>query len=110
MKPTIPFEIFSQVEMRVGLVVSATQPEWSQKLLELHVDFGAEIGTKTILTGVKAWYAPEDFVGHAYVFVVNLAERKMGEGVSQGMMIMTDGEKPLPLIPTADVNPGTLIR
>lgn len=111
MKDTITYDQFSAVDLRVGKVTAAQAPEWSEKLLQFTVDFGPEIGEKTILSGVKQWYTPEEFVGNNYPFVVNLAERKMGPGVSQGMMIMADAEaKPTVFILPADIQPGTVIR
>ncbi len=111
MKPTIEYPDFEKVDLRIGQVVAATSPEWSNKLLEFRVDFGQEIGLKTILSGIKAWYQPEDFIGNYYVFVVNLAERKMGEGVSQGMMIMSDeAEKPVPFAISQAVSAGSIVR
>lgn len=110
-KDTIQYSDFEKLDLRIGRVVAASSPEWSQKLLEFKVDFGAEVGEKTILSGIKAWYQPEDFVGKNYVFVINLAERKMGEGVSQGMMIMSDEiEKPVPFAISENVTPGSIVR
>lgn len=111
MKPTIVYPDFDKLDLRVGLVVAASAPEWSEKLLELEVDFGPEIGTKTILSGIRAWYQPTEVIGNKYAFVVNLAERKMGESVSQGMMIMADSDErpfltPLP----AECEPGWIIH
>jgi methionine--tRNA ligase beta chain len=111
MKPIIQYTDFEKLEIRIGRIVTATAPEWSRKLLEFTVDFGEEIGERTIMSGVREWYAPEDFIGNSYQFIVNLAERKMGEGVSQGMMLMADSaDKPVP-IPVADtINAGTIVR
>lgn len=111
MKPTIEYPDFDKVDLRVGKIIAAQEPEWSNKLLEFTVDFGKEIGEKTILSGIKKWYQPEFFVGKKFAFVVNLAERKMGEGVSQGMMIMADEEeRPVVFEVAADVTPGMVIR
>lgn len=111
MKPTITYDDFDKLDLRVGRILAAEAPVWSQKLLQFTVDFGAEIGQKTILSGIKAWYAPESFIGKSFVFVINLAERKMGEGVSQGMMIMADGaEQPLPFALPEPQVPGTIVR
>lgn len=90
MSPTIQFNDFLKVEMRVGQVIAVQAPEWSEKLLEFQVDFGPEIGQRTIFSGVKKWYSEVDFLNKKFPFVVNLAERKMGPGVSQGMMMMVD--------------------
>ncbi len=111
MKPIIEYSDFEKLDIRVGKVIEASAPEWSKKLLQFTVDFGAEIGTKTILSGIKEWYSPDDFIGNNYMFIVNLAERKMGDGVSQGMMIMADGTgQPVPFALTPTVEPGTVVR
>lgn len=111
MKPTIEYADFEKLDLRVGKITAAYAPEWSQKLLQFVVDFGPEIGEKTILSAIRAWYQPEEFVGKHYVFIVNLAERKMGEAVSQGMMIMGDGpEKPQPFSMQEEILPGTGVR
>lgn len=111
MKPTIQYPDFDKLDLRVGKVTAAVAPEWSQKLLQLTVNFGPEIGERTIMSGVKEWYTPEEFIGNSYVFVVNLAERKMGEGVSQGMMLMGDENgKAVPLPAPANIIPGTIVR
>lgn len=96
MTEVINFPDFLRVEMRVGLVVAAIAPEWSEKLLELTVDLGEEIGQRTILSGIKMYYSAAELEGRKFPFVVNLAPRKMGPSVSQGMMLMVDApEKPL---------------
>lgn len=111
LKPVIEYQDFEKIDLRIGKVIAASSPEWSQKLLEFRVDFGEEIGEKTIFSGIKAWYQPDEFVGKHYVFVVNLAERKMGEGVSQGMMIMSDeSQKPVPFAISQEVSPGSVVR
>ncbi len=113
MKPTIDYTDFEKLELRIGEVVEATLPDWSRKLLELKVNFGPEIGQKTIFSGVRTWYTPEDFIGKKFAFIVNLAEKKMGSSVSQGMMLMADVLEPAQpiLMPVdSDVPNGTMVR
>jgi len=115
MKSSIEYSDFEKLDLRVGLIIAAEAPKWTQKLLQFTVNFGAEIGTKTVLSGVQKWYSPEDFVGKKYPFIVNLAERKMGQGLSQGMMIMADGvvngeEHPVVTVLPESLEPGTVIR
>lgn len=114
MKPTIEYPDFEKVDLRVGKIIAAEAPEWSNKLMQFTVDFGEEIGQKTILSGIKKWYTPEDFVNKNFPFVINLAERKMGQGVSQGMMVMADigGAEDKPIVfPLPDEIPaGSVIR
>jgi methionyl-tRNA synthetase len=115
MKPTIQYEDFEKLDIRVGKIVTAIAPEWSNKLLQMTVDFGAEVGQKTVLSGIRKWYQPDELIGKNYAFVVNLAERKMGESVSQGMMIMADGvvdgeEHPIICAWPLEIPVGTVVR
>lgn len=111
MKPTIHYEDFDKLDIRVGKIVEAHVPEWSEKLIEFKVDFGSEIGVKTILSGVKQWYIPDEFIEKQFIFLVNLSERKMGKSISQGMMLMAvDDEKPLLIDITKPVKEGTPVR
>ena len=108
MKPIITFDDFAKLDLRVGTIVNCEEKEGSDKLLRLTVDFG-EDETRTILSGIKQWYQPDDLKGKQFVFVYNLAPRKMMGEESQGMLLAADGEKPEPLTPTAEVPPGTII-
>lgn len=97
MKPEIIFQDWMKIDVRVGTIVEALNPEWSNKLIELHVDFGDEVGARTIFTGMRRWKTPEDFVGKQSLFLINLPPKKMGEAMSQGMIVALDG-------PTGDGN------
>jgi methionyl-tRNA synthetase len=109
-KPTITYEDFAKLDIRVGTILSASAPEWSKKLLRFEVDFGEEIGKRILFSGIKEWYSPETLIGKQFPFVVNLAPKKMGDEESQGMMIMADTlEKPV-LTPIENVPSGSVIR
>lgn len=116
MKPTIEYSDFDKADLRIGKIVSCQAPEWSEKLLELKVAFGGEIGEKTIFAGIRKSFSPEQLVGKKCVFVVNLAERKMGQGISQGMMLvavetLAEGGEKLSLTAVSDdVKEGSTLR
>lgn len=119
MKDTINYPDFDKLDLRVGEVLSASVPQWSEKLIELKVNFGSGIGEKTIFSGVKQWYLPENFINKKFIFIINLAERKMGESVSQGMMLMVDpstelgataAEKPIPIELDNNSKVGDIVR
>ena len=107
MKPIVTYEDFAKLDFRVGTVIKCEEKEGSEKLLRLTVDFGEE--TRIILSGIKKWYAPEDIQGKQFVFVYNLAPRKMMGEESQGMILAADGERPEPLVPSNRVPNGTII-
>ena len=90
MKDIINFDEYSKIEVRVGKIVEAMVPEGSNKLIQFKVDFGSEIGQKTIFSGIKEWYSPEELVGVKTMWVVNLAPKKIPFGDSEGMLFACD--------------------
>jgi methionyl-tRNA synthetase len=108
MKPIIQFDDFAKIDLRVGTVVNCEEKEGSEKLLRLTVDFGEE-GTRNILSGIKQWYKPEDITGKQFVFVFNLAPRKMMGEESEGMILAAEGKKPMPIKPKGKVPAGAEI-
>lgn len=111
MKDTIEFTDFMKLDLRVGKVVSASAPDWSRKLVELQVDLGPEMGQRTIMAGVKDWVEPSEMEGKNFIFVANLEEKKMGQGVSQGMMLAADdGQRAILLPVNSNLEPGTALR
>ena len=122
----VKFEDFDKLDIRIGTVVKAEVPEWSHWVIKLTVDFGEEIGERTIFAGVLGFYEQKDLKGKQFPFVVNLDPKKIGpEGdFSQGMMLAgveklkkpikvkkseTD-EKPILLNPLEKVMNGTKVR
>ena len=83
-----------------------------KKLIQLSVDFGAEIGTRTILTGLLSYYPNTSiFQGKKFLFLVNLAPRKMAGIESQGMFLAPDGaEKPALIELPADAVVGARLH
>ena len=111
MKDTIPFEDFLKLDIRVGYVKEAENVQDSKKLVKLTVDFGEELGERTILTGMQQWYGPDDFVGKNFPFLVNLEPRKMAGIESQGMLMAADQDDIPMFIPVSiEIKPGTVIR
>ena len=60
----------------------------SKKLLKFKVQVGSE--TRTILSGIKKAYNPEDLVGKRVMIVANLAPRAIAGEESQGMIIAAE--------------------
>lgn len=111
MKDPINYADFEKLDIRAGKVLSASAPEWSDKLIRYEIDFGAEIGEKVLFSGIRKWYTPEDLVGKTLPVIVNMEPKKMGGEVSQGMVIMGDGvDGPRLIFLENDIVPGTVIR
>lgn len=108
---TISIDEFARVEVKVGKVLEATNKEGSEKLIRLVVDV-AEQKPRTIFTGVRLFgFTPEYFIGKQFLFITNLAPRKMMNEESQGMILAVDGSDKKPLFISAEGAPvGAKIR
>lgn len=105
----IDFEDFTKVDLVVGKILEAKEHPNADKLLVFRVDIG-EDEPRTIISGIKKWYAPEDLVGKNVIVVRNLAPRKMRGIESQGMLLAADFEDDLSLLSTLeDLKPGAKV-
>ncbi len=89
-KPVIDFDDFAKMELRVGEIIACEEVPNSKKLLKETVKLGSE--TRTILSGIKKWYKPEDMVGKKVMVICNLAPRKIAGIESQGMLLCAESE------------------
>lgn len=96
MKSVITFDEYAKVEVRVGKIVSALVPEGSAKLIQFEVDFGDE--KRTIFSGIKEWYNPEELVGVKTMWVTNIPPKKTPFGESQGMLFACDTAEGKPYV------------
>ena len=108
-KPNVAFDDFSKLDLRVGKVLECVKVPKADKLLQFLIDDG--MGKRTIISGIAAWYKPEDLVGKQVCFIANLEPRKLKGIESQGMILsVEDGQGNLSLItPSKDVEPGCQI-
>ena len=79
------FDEFARLDLRVARVAKAELVEGSDKLLRLTLDLGGE--QRTVFSGIRAAYRPEQLTDRLVVVIANLAPRKMRFGVSQGMVL-----------------------
>ncbi len=106
----ITFADFEKLELRVGKVLTAQSVPKKDRILHLTVDLG-ETKPRTIVAGIASAYKPEQLVGKQVIVVANLAPRKMGDLVSEGMILAAGDDAILGLSAVdADVPPGTRVR
>lgn len=90
-EPTIEFGDFAKVDLRLALITAAEHVEGADKLLRLTLNVGkdkqGEDIVRTVLSGIKSAYDPEQLIGKLTVLVANLAPRKMKFGTSEGMIL-----------------------
>jgi methionyl-tRNA synthetase len=107
--PTIAFDDFLKVQLRVGEIIACEAVPKSSKLLKETVKFGDEV--RTIVSGIAKHYKPEEMVGKKVVFVTNLAPRKICGIESQGMILGAEDENGnfSLVVPEKDVADGTVL-
>lgn len=105
-KPSIVFDDFAKIDLRVGTIKAAEKVPKADKLLKLSVDMGSEI--RTIVSGIALHFQPEAIVGKQVVVVANLEPRKMRGIESNGMILMaSDNEGKLHFVsPESMINAG----
>jgi methionyl-tRNA synthetase len=107
--PTVSFEDFSKVDLRVARVLSASSVDGSKKLLQLRVSLG-EL-ERTIFAGIRGAYEPEALVGRLIVIVANLAPRQMKVGLSEGMALAAGTDTSVFLLaPDSGAEPGQRVH
>lgn len=107
----VSFDEFKKLDVRVGTILTVTEPEGSEKIYRLEVDLGEAIGKRVVFAGVKKFYTPEELLNRQIVVLVNLAPRKFFGEESGGMLLAADEEGiPILLMPEKKVAEGTTIR
>ena len=85
-KPEVSFDDFEKLDIRVGHIINCEKVKKSKKLLKFAIDDGSGV-ERTILSGIAAYYEPEQLIGKDVLFVANFAPRKIMGIESQGMIL-----------------------
>jgi methionine--tRNA ligase len=85
-KKEVAFDDFEKLDIRVGHIKDCQKVKKSKKLLQFTIDDGSG-EDRTILSGIAAYYEPEQLIGKDVLFVANFAPRKMMGIESQGMIL-----------------------
>jgi methionyl-tRNA synthetase len=108
-KSAINYDTFSNLDLRVGTILSAEKMPKADRLLILKVDTGLD--QRTIVSGIAEHFSPEEVVGKKVCVLMNLEPRKLRGVESQGMLLMaTDPEGKLSFMSPEDaVAAGSVI-
>ena len=110
-KDEIAYDDFDKLDLRLGKVLACEEVKRSKKLLKLTVDIGSE--QRTIVSGIKTWYKPEDLVGKTVVVVANLKPVTLCGVESRGMILCASDPEDRELAfvtPAAELKPGWVVR
>ena len=104
----IGIEDFMNVELRTAKVLSCERVPKAKKLLCMQLDLGYE--QRQVVSGIAAYYTPEQLVGKKVIIVANLKPAKLCGIESQGM-ILASGEEDVRVVFLADDTPlGERVR
>ena len=109
-KPNIAFEEWEKADIRVGRVIGCERVKKANKLLKFTLDDGSG-SSRTIVSGIAKFYAPEELIGKQVLFIANLAPRTLMGIESQGMILSAqdfDGSLSVATL-LKEVKPGSQI-
>ncbi len=89
-KPEITYEDFAKLQFQVGEIISCEAVPKSKKLLCSQVKIGSQV--KQIVSGIKAYYSPEEMVGKKVMVLVNLKPATLAGMLSEGMLLCAEDE------------------
>ena len=87
-KPEITYDDFAKMQFQVGEILSCEAVPKSKKLLCSQVKIGSQV--KQIVSGIKAYYSPEEMVGKKVMVLVNLKPAKLAGVLSEGMLLCAE--------------------
>jgi methionyl-tRNA synthetase len=85
----ITFDDFTKCDLRVAEIKACEEVPGADKLYKLTIDVGEE---RTIVAGIKAYYAGEELIGKKIAVVANLEPRKLRGIMSHGMLLAASNE------------------
>jgi methionyl-tRNA synthetase len=89
-KEEITYDDFAKLQFQVGEIIACEAVPKSKKLLCSQVKIGSQV--KQIVSGIKAYYSPEEMVGKKVMVVVNLKPAKLAGILSEGMLLCAEDE------------------
>lgn len=107
--PSITFDDFKKIDLRVGTVVKAEKHPNADRILRLEIDLGEET-PRQILSGLAEHFSPEEVQGKQVCVVANLPPRTIRGLVSHGMVLTAEHDGKLQLLTVgAPVANGSMI-
>ena len=87
-KDEISYDDFAKLQFAVGEVIACEAVKKSKKLLCFQVKVGDQV--RQIVSGIKAWYTPEEVIGKKVMVLLNLKPAKLAGLLSEGMLLSAE--------------------
>jgi tRNA-binding protein len=109
MKPTITYDDFTKLDLRIATILSARAHPNADKLVIMQIKIGEE--EKQIIAGIRLHYQPEDLVGRQIVVLNNLEEAMLRGEESHGMLLAASDAQGVVLIrPDRECESGAVVK
>ncbi len=106
---TVSYEEFRKIILKVATIREVKAHPKADRLWVLTIDTGS--ATRTIVAGIKAFYAPEQLAGRQVILVDNLAPADIRGVRSQGMLLAASDEAGIAILsPDRHVQEGSLVK
>jgi methionyl-tRNA synthetase len=107
-KEPVDIDQVDRLDLRVATIISAEPIPKSNKLLKLQVDLGFE--KRTIVSGIKQHYEPQNLIGKKVVVIANLKPAKLMGVESHGMLLAGSFDNSLEVLQVANLPPGSIVK
>ena len=105
----IDIDDFAKIDLRVAHIEACEPVKRAKKLLKLTLSVGGQ--TRTVCSGIAAWYKPEELIGRDVIIVANLKPAVLCGVESQGMILAADaGENDVRVIFADGIGSGAKVR
>ena len=103
---------FSEIDIRVGRITEVEDHPTARKpMYKLSVDFGADVGRRTIIAGIKDYYKGEELIGKKVVAIINLEPKSIAGIISEAMLLAAEDDSAVSLLTTdKEIKEGGKIR
>jgi methionine--tRNA ligase beta chain len=108
----VGIDAFSQLDIRIGRIAGIANHENAKKpMFILDIDFGAEVGTRRIVAGIKGHYQEAELVGKKIACIINLEPKEIAGVASNGMVLAAEDANGISLlVPDRDVGEGSKVH
>ena len=86
----VSFNDWNKIDLRVAEILEVEEIKGADKLLKLKIDLGTE--TRTLVAGIKPYYAKEELEGKRIIVFTNLEQRKIKGITSEGMLLAASND------------------
>lgn len=108
LKSAVHYDDFAKLDLRVAQILACEPISSSKKLFKLEIDLGFE--KRTIVSGIKPYYTPEQLIGQKVVVVANLQPSKIMGVESQGMLLAASWSDALKIVSIEDLPCGSTVN